>query len=71
MGIKRNGDIPAVEWLNALLSLALAKLGWIRELKEGWCKLHEPPGIDSNDLAHVFLSGLHQLMVNNPTAMRK
>ena len=64
--------VPVVEWLNPFLSLSLAELCGIRELKKGRGKLHQPAGVNGSCLSHVLFSGEHQFMVDYPVeAMAK
>ena len=63
---KARHTIPVVQWLHSLLSLPLAELSGICKLEEGWCKLHQPLGVNGRSLPHVFLGGKDELMVDHP-----
>lgn len=58
--------VAVVEGLQPLLLLLLAQLGWVRNLEESWCKLHQPARIDGCHLTHVFLGGQHQFVIHHP-----
>lgn len=58
--------VLVVERFQSLVLLELAQLGWVGEAEESGRKLDQPLGIDRCHLAHVFLGGLYQFVVDDP-----
>ena len=58
--------VSVVQWFQALLLLLLAEARRVGHFEEGRRKLHQPASVNGGHLAHVLLSGQHQLMVHNP-----
>lgn len=54
------------QWFDSLILLEVGQLGRIWKLEECRRILNQPLWIDGRDLAHVFLGGLHHLVVDNP-----
>ena len=57
---------PVIQRFKALLPLALAQLGGVRDPEERGREFGEPLGVDSGHLAHVLLGGEHELVVDDP-----
>lgn len=58
--------VSVIEWLDALLPLALAHLCWVGSLEKPRRQLHQPLGIDNRDLTHVLLRRHHELVIDDP-----
>jgi hypothetical protein len=72
------GDTPrvglfvlVVKWLQSLVLLELAQLGWIREPEERGREFHQPLRVNGRHLPHVFLGCLHQFMIYDPDGNNK
>ena len=55
-----------IERLNLLRLLGFAQPGGVIEFEELGREFNEPLGVNGRDLAHVFLGGQDQLVVNDP-----